>query len=240
MGSTPKGNDARIDLSGGLQAVSDRLYGGDLSRKPLNYLIEYHRVFESFKGKLIRLLELGVQNGLSILMWKEYFQGRAEIVGIDISPRPARFPDDPRVSFFQGGQDDPAVIAAASGGRPFDVIIDDASHLGFLTARSFALLFPTLLNPGGVYIIEDICTAFTSSGADFDCAEYCPPEIGLPGAPRIFPSHHHGMVGFIKQLIDHAMGPTAAGGYTRYAIERMLIKTNIAFIHKARHFEEQF
>ncbi|HWX32503.1 MAG TPA: hypothetical protein VNZ53_34370 [Steroidobacteraceae bacterium] len=229
MGDTPTGNDARVDLI----AVADRLYGDDLSRKPLTYLVEYDRIFQSFQDKPIRLLELGVQNGLSILMWQEYFQGRAEVVGIDVSPKPATFPEDPRFSFLQGGQDDPVVIAAACDGRPFDVIIDDASHLGFLTARSFALLFPTLLNPGGVYVIEDICTAFTSSGADFDCTDYCPAEIGLPGSPRIFPSHHHGMVGFVKQLIDHAMGPTAAGGYTRYAIESMLIKTNIAYIRKA-------
>jgi hypothetical protein len=240
MDDIPTADNLKVDRTGGLYAASDRLYGGDLSRKPLIYLVEYHRIFQSFQDKSIRLLELGVQNGLSMLMWQEYFQGRAEIVGIDVSPKPARFPDDPRFSFIQGGQDDPSVIAAASGGRPFDIIIDDASHLGFLTARSFALLFPTLLNPGGVYIIEDICTAFTSSGADFDCADYCPPEIGLPGAPRIFPNHHHGMVGLIKQLIDHAMAPTAAGGYTRYAIERMVIKTNIAIVHKALYSEEQF
>jgi hypothetical protein len=233
VADVPIEDKPEIDPSGGLRAACDRFYGSDLSRKPLTYLIEYHRIFQAFQNKPIRLLELGVQNGLSMLMWQEYFQGRAELVGIDISPRPAKFPDDPQLSFVQGGQDDPAVIAAASGGRPFDIIIDDASHLGFLTARSFSLLFPTLLKPGGVYVIEDICTAFTSSGADFDCTDYCPPEIGLPGAPRIFPSHHHGMVGLIKQLIDHAMGPTAAGGYTRYPIESILIMTNIAYVRKA-------
>jgi hypothetical protein len=40
------------------------------------------------------------------------------------------------------------------GGGPFGLIVDDASHDGNLTVRSFGLLWP-LVQPGGYYVIED-------------------------------------------------------------------------------------
>jgi hypothetical protein len=216
-----------------LNALADRYYGADLARKPRLYLDEYDRLFRNWRDREIRLLEIGVQRGISMLLWQDYFS-RATIVGLDSSPKPDNFPQDARFHFIQGGQDDPVVLdqAIAAAGAPFDIIIDDASHLGFLTARSFAYLFPSALNPGGIYVIEDICTAFVPAG-DFDATDYAPAEIGLPGAPRVFPSHQHGMVGLVKQLFDHAMAPTATGGYTRYAIARMTVLTNIAILHKA-------
>lgn len=217
-----------------LELLAARYYGDDLSRKPNIYVDEYDRLFRPLRRLPLRLLELGVQRGISMLIWREYFPN-SFVVGLDMAPKPENFPDEPRFHFVQGSQDDPAALdeAVAQAGGPFDIIIDDASHLGYLTARSFAYLFPTRLKPGGTYVIEDICTAF-NSGGDFDATEYCPAEIGLPGMPRVFPSHQHGMVGLVKQLFDHAMAPTAAGGYTRFAIERMTVLTNIAFLTKER------
>jgi hypothetical protein len=216
-----------------LNALAEHYYGADPSRKPPFYLNEYDRLFGNQRDRPIRLLELGVQQGNSMLIWKEYFP-KATIVGLDCGPRPERFPKDARFHFVQGGQDDPAILdqAIAAAGAPFDIIIDDASHLGYLTARSFSYLFPVGLNAGGIYVIEDICTAFTPVG-DFDAAEYAPAEIGLPGAPSVFPSHQHGMVGLMKQLFDHTMARIVVGGYTRYAIERMTVLANIAIFHKA-------
>jgi len=38
---------------------------------------------------------------------------------------------------------------------PFDIIIDDASHISPLSIRSFEILFK-LLKRGGIYVIEDL------------------------------------------------------------------------------------
>jgi hypothetical protein len=217
-----------------LELLASRYYRDDPSKKPKLYLDEYDRLFRPLRRLPLRLLELGVQAGISMLLWREYFPN-AIIVGLDVASKPEIFPDEQRLHFVRGSQDDPAALdeAVAQAGGPFDIIIDDASHLGYLTARFFAYLFPTRLKAGGTYVIEDICTAFNSCG-DFDATEYCPAGIGLPGIPRVFPSHQHGMVGLVKQLFDHAMAPTAVGGYTRYAIERLTVLSNIVFIEKAR------
>jgi hypothetical protein len=216
-----------------LLSLADRLYGHEHTRKPPIYLNEYHRLFCEMQDKPIRLLELGVQRGISMQIWREYFP-RGTIVGLDSSVKPERFPTESRFHFIHGEQGDPALLdrAVTVAGGPFDIIIDDASHLGCHTGRSFAHLFPKALKPGGIYVIEDTCTAYEGE-TGYDGAAFEPAEIGVPGMPKVFPSHQHGMIGLLKQLVDHTMAPTATGGYTEYAIERMTFQTNFAVLHKA-------
>ena len=206
--------------------------GSDPYRKPDSYLDEYHRLFEPNRMLPIRLLELGVHRGASIAIWENYFPF-ATVVGIDAQTKPDNFPASSRCHFVQGGQDDIAVLdlAIAIAGGPFDIVVDDCSHVGSTTARSFAHLFAKGLTPGGIYVIEDICTAFTSGGG-VDAAPFDPPVIGLPGMIHVFPSHQNGMVGLVKQLLDHSQAPTAIHQFTEYPIQRLTVLTNIAILHK--------
>jgi len=208
--------------------LAARLYGTDAARKPTHYLIEYDRLFQEMRERPISLLELGVYRGASMQLWKEYFP-KATVVGLDANAKPDSFPSEGRFHFVQGGQDDPKSLdEAAAAGGPFDIIIDDASHLGCHTGRSFAYLFPRALKPGGIYVIEDICAAFLP---EYEAASYAAPEIGVPGAPKVFPSHQHGNVGMVKQLMDHAMAPTLKLT-SPFAIEKMTILRNIAIVCK--------
>src|SRR4051812_15756186 len=217
-----------------LTELAITLYGNDPYRKPDIYLQEYGRLFEPLRFLPIRLLELGVYQGASMILWERYFP-LATVVGLDGEAKPASFPASERCHFVQGAQDNLELLdqAISVAGGPFDVIIDDCSHLGCHTARSFAYLFKNGLSPGGIYIIEDTCTAFTSGGG-WDAAPFDPPKIGLPGMPKLFPSHQNGMIGLIKQLLDHSQAPTAVGAYTEYPIERLTVMTNFAVLHKAK------
>jgi cephalosporin hydroxylase len=213
-----------------LYRLSQHYYGEDFEKKPPIYLDQYERLFGAMRHKPIRLLELGVRFGASMCVWRDYFSA-ATIVGLDIDNRPKKFPADERVHFVQGSQDDPAALdgCARIAGGPFDIIIDDASHIGHLSAASFAHLFPRALKPGGYYVIEDICTAFLP---EFPDSEPCLlPVIGEREGQR-FRSQNAGMVGVVKQIFDHAMGSLARGGPTEYDIEVMTILVNIAIIKK--------
>ncbi len=221
--------DARL-----LRQIGAEMYqAGDLSTKPSLYLDEYANLFGPVRELPLRIFEIGVQRGVSMKMWEKFFPN-ATIVGLDGDPQPSGFPQSPRFHFVQAWQDDAAAMqkAVQLAGGPFDIIIDDASHLGCHTARSFALLFPYALKAGGYYVLEDICTAFNYP-SDYDAAPFNPPVIGCEGMPKVFPSHQHGMVGLLKQMVDHAMAPTAAGGYTQFPIQRVCALTNIAFLQKA-------
>jgi cephalosporin hydroxylase len=235
-------HDRRDDFGGAhalrMNTLAERYYGSDGNRKPPIYLAEYEKLFGPMRNTPLRLLELGVRFGASMFLWSDYFPN-ATIVGLDIDDKPKDFPADKRVHFVQGRQDDPAALdsCAAIAGGQFDIIVDDASHIGRLSAASFSYLFPQALTPGGYYIIEDICTAFLPEFPDFE--PFAAPKIGSHSRrswlrrERRFPSHQAGMVGVVKQLFDHVMAPVAQGGYSTYPIERMLVLTNIAIMQKA-------
>jgi cephalosporin hydroxylase len=224
------------NLSGGseLNALAERYYGSDANRKLPVYLTEYERLFGPMRFAPLRLLEIGVKFGASMLMWRDYFPN-ATIVGLDLAEKPPQFPEDPRIHFVRGSQDDTAALdeAVRIGGGTFDVIIDDASHLGYLTLRSFVHLFPKALKPGGFYVIEDICTSFLPSyapeGVDFSAPSLSDTKVNQ----KEFPSYQNGMVGVVKQIFDHLMAPTATGTYSAFPVSNMIAMTNIAILQKA-------
>lgn len=103
-----------------------------------------------FKG---RLLEIGVLDGGSLRMWREYYP-KAEIVGIDIQEPNI---DLPGVTQLQVDSKD--ILALKELGK-FDVIIDDGSHMTLDQQLSFYWLYYNQLNKDGLYVIEDIHTSF--------------------------------------------------------------------------------
>jgi hypothetical protein len=191
-----------------LNALSARYYEGEGCQKPLVYLAEYDRLFREMRGEPIRMLELGVRFGASMFVWADYFP-KATIIGLDIDNKPQRFPDDPRVHFVQGSQADPTTLdrcLEVAGGQ-FDIIIDDASHIGHLTAAAFRHLFPGALRAGGFYVIEDICTSFLTEFPDG--AVFSPAALGQQDLGSNLESHQNGMVGMVKRIINRAKTPVA-------------------------------
>jgi len=60
----------------------------------------------------------------------------------------------------RGSQDDRAFLEGISNEfGPFDIIIDDGSHIPAHVIKSFYTLFP-LMADGGLYVIEDVQTSF--------------------------------------------------------------------------------
>ena len=60
--------------------------GGRSIHKWIDYFEVYHRAFSSYRGKEITFLEIGVQNGGSLHMWRRYLGPQARIIGIDVDP----------------------------------------------------------------------------------------------------------------------------------------------------------
>ena len=218
-----------------LNLIADRYYrADDTTRKTDIYFIEYERIFAGKRDQPLRILELGVFSGASLLIWHEYLPN-ATIVGIDISEKPDSLNGHDRIHFIRGSQDDADVLdrAAATVGGPFDVIIDDASHVGYLTKRSFYHLFPRWLVSGGWYVIEDFGTGFMAEYPDGKAFQ-APSTEDLAPSTQVFASHDHGMVGVVKQLADHMMQGLMTGTTSFLDIERMHIVPNVAFIQRGR------
>jgi len=104
------------------------------------------------------LLEIGVMDGYSLRMWRDYYPD-AEIVGLDNS----RTPKVPGCFVVRGDATDVAFVDDLVEARgPFDVIIDDGSHMTADQQKTFELLWPAV-RPGGVYVIEDLHTSHMSN-----------------------------------------------------------------------------
>lgn len=186
------------------------------------YIENYEDHFGRLRDKPVRLLEIGVLQGGSLSTWREYFP-EGLIVGLDLSPCPFESLPD-RVSFYQGSQDDAALlerIATECAPDGFDIIIDDAAHIGSLSRASFHALFERHLKPGGIYVVEDWGTGYWETwpdGAAYPDGTAQQREEAsfmervttkLLGKPPVaaavdpnFSQHNFGMVGFVKELVD--------------------------------------
>jgi hypothetical protein len=164
----------------------------------------YERCLSQLRDQPIKILELGVFSGSSLEVWNEYFPN-ATIVGLDINPVVRDFSS--RISFVQGSQDDTKLLKEISekfAPDGWDVIIDDASHIGYHTKNSFWYLFQNHLKPGALYFIEDWGTGYWEDWSDGKKYEEQTEEMKDGQIPKRFISHDYGMVGLIKQLVDEA------------------------------------
>jgi hypothetical protein len=212
------------------------------------YLEWYDPILEHFVPNEIKLLELGIHEGGSLLLWRDYFP-KGTIVGIDIQVK-VDFSNEDRVHVFQGAQQDTTFlseVARKTAPEGFDIIIDDASHFGNLTKIAFWHLFDNHLKPSGLYVIEDWGTGYWSDWPDGQAyrprSEAYSRLLYLLKKFRIvrsipFPSHPYGMVGFIKELVDEqgAADLTRANvtgtAKRRSKFESMTITPSIVFIKR--------
>jgi hypothetical protein len=106
----------------------------DTDKIKLRYLEVYDPILVPWIGKEITLLEIGVFRGGSLKLWRDYFPG-GTIVGID-RKLPQHLQLGKRIQVFEGRQADKeflSKVASETARDGFDIIIDDASHIGELT-----------------------------------------------------------------------------------------------------------
>lgn len=154
--ATPEDVRDRATSSLGDQFFQHR---GRLIHKWVDYLDLYDRYFAPWRNTDLVFLEIGVSEGGSLEMWRNYFGPRATICGLDIDRACASRVDPPNLVRI-GSQDDPAFLRAVIEeiGQPH-IILDDGSHIGRHQRASFEMLWPTLRS-GGIYAIEDLHTAY--------------------------------------------------------------------------------
>jgi SAM-dependent methyltransferase len=172
------------------------------------YLKWYDPIFADLIDSPLKMLEVGIFKGGSLHLWRDYFP-RADVTGIDLNT-PESFEPGERVRLFQGSQSDTSFLSRVStevAPEGFDLIIEDASHVGVLSKVTFWHLFDHHLKPGGLYVIEDWGTGYWGDWPDG--AEFRPKSFGEKVLGRLWPPmkrpwhcHSHGMVGFVKELVD--------------------------------------
>ena len=134
----------------------------NVSDKWESYFGHYSRNLTRFRyrEKAVRLLEIGVQNGGSLEAWKAFLGEKSVVIGTDVDSACSLVESPFSVQCFTGDATDATwarQLCEAKG--PFDIVIDDGSHINTDIEKTFALFFSSIL-PGGVYICEDLHTAY--------------------------------------------------------------------------------
>lgn len=145
------------------------------------YMDTYFRLAEII-GPSGNVCEIGVDRGGSLAIWDDMFPD-GKIIGVDIRPDAIWPVGIPRMVM---SQDDPNLsnhlldfLRHDGSFDFFDLIIDDASHVGTATETTFLNLWP-LVKPGRWYVIEDW-------------------GVGYPGAPM----YDYSMSVFVSKLPEY-------------------------------------
>ncbi|MEU1285115.1 hypothetical protein [Kitasatospora sp. NPDC005856] len=197
------------------------------------YTQHYERHFARFRDAPIRLLEIGIggydapdQGGASLRMWQRYFPA-ALVLGLDVVPKPGV--RGPRIATAVGDQGDPALLDEL-GRRfgPFDIVIDDGSHLNAHVRTSFTALFPHV-RPGGLYVVEDLQTAYWP-GFGGTAGTVAGPGTSVGLLKRLIDGLHH------QEWVTPAAAPQPSYA-DRHAVA-LTVYHNLAFIEKGVNAEE--
>jgi hypothetical protein len=132
-------------------------HGTDKAEAVRRIIPVYERLLEPRRHLVTKLLEIGVLDGASLRTWHEYFPN-AQILAVDIDPAAADHGSD-AVTVLIGDQGEPEFLSHVAEYGPFDIVVDDGSHYPDDQKTSLGVLWPTV-NPGGVYVVEDIHTSY--------------------------------------------------------------------------------
>jgi len=174
---------------------------------------------EHLPTKIESLLEIGVMDGASLRMWAEYYPDAA-IYGVENHDGRATSAKVNGAAILHGDATDPEFIRdVIIPLGPFDVIIDDGSHMTKDQQDSLFHLMASVV-PGGVYVVEDLHTSFMSNYVNSNISTvgmlqawsedaHNFPEVTwfarTQGDPKAFVSRH----GFDPMALDWTGGPEA-------------------------------
>jgi len=124
-----------------------------------NKWVHYFEIYERFINQYINqpctYLEIGVQQGGSLNLVKEYLGPDCTTVGIDIDPSCLQCINDGHEIYIGSQEDASFLTSVAEQSGPYDIIVDDGGHTAGQQITSFVTLWPHLKD-GGVYIVEDL------------------------------------------------------------------------------------
>lgn len=129
------------------------------STKYKKYFSVYDLLFSGYRDQEITFIEIGVLQGGSLFMWRDFFGPKARIIGIDLNPDAKRW-EEHGFEIYIGDQSQPVFWQDFKKSVPnFDVLLDDGGHTNL---QQLVTLFETskIVNPQGLIVIEDTHTSY--------------------------------------------------------------------------------
>ena len=153
------------------------------------YFKAYHTHLARFRGKEVTMMEVGVQSGGSMMMWRSYFGSGLRYYGLDINPQAQKFSSD-WATIFIGDQADPAFWESIRDKVPdLDFFLDDGGHTQVQQITTFRNMY-NKVKLGGIYACEDLATSYSTKFG------------GHPLPPGSLSGPTGSMIELAKQMID--------------------------------------
>jgi predicted O-methyltransferase YrrM len=187
--------------------------------KGTTYTQVYHRLLGHVREQRMRMLEIGLYNGGSLRMWRDYLPN-AVLHGIDVDARTLAYQDEvPNSQVRLVDQGSTAALEAfvAELGGNYDFILDDGGHTMVQQIVSFEVLWPQVM-PGGVYAIEDLGTSYflEYGGQDLDG-----PDTAMAYTKTLADAVHR----------DHMLNPPGQVRCAVSPIELAKMRRDVASVH---------
>lgn len=137
-------------------------YAGSGHTRPINKWHHYFDIYEQYLARFrytdATVVEVGIEQGGGLEMWRTYLGSSCRLFGIDQDPR-AKQLEGVADKIFIGDPRDRAFLREVLReiGRP-DVVINDGAHTASQQITAFEELYPAL-SDDGVYIVEDTHTS---------------------------------------------------------------------------------
>jgi hypothetical protein len=130
-----------------------------LSIKYDNYFPVYEALLQKYVGQEVTIVEVGIFNGGSLFMWRDFFGPQAKIIGIDLNPD-AREWEQHGFEIYIGDQSSEVFwrnLFQKIG--KVDVLIDDGGHTNHQQIVTTHCAIQNI-NDGGMLIVEDVHTSY--------------------------------------------------------------------------------
>jgi hypothetical protein len=168
------------------------------STKYKSYFSVYDKLFSEYRGQALTFIEVGVLQGGSLFMWRDFFGPKARIIGIDLNPDAKRW-EEHGFEIFIGDQSQPHFWESFSKKVPsFDILLDDGGHTNL---QQLVTLFEMskIVNPQGLIVIEDTHTSYQKEFGNpgrlsfINVSKRLIDNLNLhfdnPGAKKVHPDH---------------------------------------------------
>ena len=150
------------------------------SGKHEKYFDVYDKIFERFRNKKITFVEVGVLNGGSLEIWKNYFHEESRIIGVDLNPECKKF-EEKGIEILIGDQSSEIFWDDfyKKVGK-VDILLDDGGHTNLQQIVTIMRSIKNI-NDDGIIVTEDTHTSYMS-------------KFGNPSK--------YSFINFVKKLID--------------------------------------
>lgn len=130
-----------------------------LSIKYDSYFPAYEALLQKYVDREVTIVEVGIFNGGSLFMWRNFFGPKARIIGIDLNPE-AREWEKHGFEIYIGDQSSDSFWSEffLNIGK-VDVLIDDGGHTNKqqIVTSHYAI---QNINDGGLLLVEDVHTNY--------------------------------------------------------------------------------